>query len=482
MALVTVDISSYENFRAAILGNGYDVDGIFGYQCLTADHVVLMHDGSYRKIENIKPGDYLYGHKYVITNHVRKSPIYKISTTLGNFKTTPNHKFILKDGEEREASDVKIGDELMIDKSESEEMFELTDDELRFLGFYLGDGTKSYRYLTSNIPMIRITVGTEEKSKYLESLNVVTRKIQHSNGKAFIYSLVNAHHVLLTNLIHTMDKKKLPHNFSARQYRLIIEGYTKADGSLHRNQTVCVSVDKELLVSIQHGCIINGWTARLTDAYYREKTNFCLHPKPIYRLYISKNTLCNSGKVLEVEKLKEKESVYILNITGDHLYSADNVIHHNCVDLAKLLAGNAGRDYPYWKSDPDGYAYEGWTVLSNREYNAADYFTLIYNKADVRTGDMVILRNTSSNPYGHIGFANSDWTADTTTAELLGQNQVNPNPDTGHVTTLTNVDVTSFLGAFRFNRWQPLPPPPVEEKRQSRLPLILTTLKRLNKI
>lgn len=163
-------------------------------------------------------------------------------------------------------------------------------------------------------------------------------------------------------------------------------------------------------------------------------------------------------------------------------YDVDGVFGYQCVDLAKLLAGNAGRTSPYWKSDPDGYAYEGWTVLSNREYNAADYFTLIYNKADVRTGDMVMLRNTSSNPYGHIGFANSDWTADTTTTELLGQNQVNPNPDTGHVTTLTNVDVTSFLGAFRFNRWQPLPPPLVEEKRQSRLPLILTTLKRLNKI
>lgn len=163
-------------------------------------------------------------------------------------------------------------------------------------------------------------------------------------------------------------------------------------------------------------------------------------------------------------------------------YDVDGVFGYQCVDMAKLLAGNAGRSYPYWKSDPDGYAYEGWTVTSNREYNAANYFDLVYNKEDVRRGDMVMLMSTTSNPYGHIGFADTNWDANTTTAVLLGQNQVNPNPDTGHVTTLTVVNVTTFLGAFRFNRWQPLPPPPVVEKRQSRLPLIFTSLRRLNKM
>lgn len=33
MALVQVDISSYENFKSATLGNGYDIDGYYGYQC-----------------------------------------------------------------------------------------------------------------------------------------------------------------------------------------------------------------------------------------------------------------------------------------------------------------------------------------------------------------------------------------------------------------------------------------------------------------
>ena len=161
-------------------------------------------------------------------------------------------------------------------------------------------------------------------------------------------------------------------------------------------------------------------------------------------------------------------------------YDVDGVFGYQCVDMAKLLAGNAGRDYPYWKSNPDGYAYEGWTNTASRAYNVANYFSLVFNKADVKTGDLVVLRNTTSNPYGHIAFADSNWNANTTSATLLGQNQVNPNPTTGHVNTLTVVDVTTFLGAFRFNDWNtPVPPTPTVGKEKSRLPLILATLKRL---
>lgn len=142
-------------------------------------------------------------------------------------------------------------------------------------------------------------------------------------------------------------------------------------------------------------------------------------------------------------------------------YDVDGVFGYQCVDLAKLLAGNAGRPSPYWSSQPDGYAYEGWTTPSSREYNASDYFTLVYNKADVKQGDLVVLKNTTPNPYGHIAFADNDWNSSTTSALLLGQNQENPSATVGHFTTLTNMNVTTFLGAFRFTAWQqPVPPTP----------------------
>ena len=147
-------------------------------------------------------------------------------------------------------------------------------------------------------------------------------------------------------------------------------------------------------------------------------------------------------------------------------YNVDYLYGNQCVDMAKLLAGNAGRPSPYWLSRPNGYAREGWTVESNRTYNVSDYFTLVYNKGDVKRGDLVVLNYSSSNPYGHIAFATTDWNANTTEAILLGQNQVNPNDTTGHPNTETMVNVTTFLGAFRFNAWQqPVPPTPSSDAR-----------------
>ena len=147
-------------------------------------------------------------------------------------------------------------------------------------------------------------------------------------------------------------------------------------------------------------------------------------------------------------------------------FDVDGVYGYQCVDMAKLLAGNAGRPSPYWKSGLTGYAREGWTDPDSRAYNQQEYFDLVYNKAYVKKGDLVVLDQTSSNPYGHIAFADSDWDASTTSAVLLGQNQVDPSATHGHVNTLTNVNVTTFLGAFRFKAWQQPTPTPTREKKR----------------
>ena len=153
-------------------------------------------------------------------------------------------------------------------------------------------------------------------------------------------------------------------------------------------------------------------------------------------------------------------------------YDVDGVYGDQCVDMAKLLAGNAGRPSPYWKSGSLGYAKDGWIDASSREYNKGDLFTLVYNKENVKAGDLVVLDNTSSNPYGHIAFATTDWNSSTTSAMLLGQNQVNPSATTGHPNTITNVNVSNFLGAFRFIGWQPTTPPPTSRKKK-RFPFVL---------
>ena len=50
---VQIPHSTYDEWRNATLGNGYDIDGYYGCQCLTAGHFVAMQDGSYKDVKDI---------------------------------------------------------------------------------------------------------------------------------------------------------------------------------------------------------------------------------------------------------------------------------------------------------------------------------------------------------------------------------------------------------------------------------------------
>lgn len=146
-------------------------------------------------------------------------------------------------------------------------------------------------------------------------------------------------------------------------------------------------------------------------------------------------------------------------------YDVDFLCGFQCVDLPKLLAGNAGRSAPYWKSGTRGYARDGWLDIDSRNYNIGTLFTPVYNKRDVRVGDIVILDATSTNPYGHVAFATTDWNDNTRNVVLLGQNQVNPSAEVGHPTTMTSVNVSTFLGGFRFKDWNQIEPTNTKYRR-----------------
>ena len=470
---VDVPHSTYDEWKLNTLGNEYDLDGYYGCQCLTAGHFVAMADGSYKDVKNIKKGEFVSTGNFVVTNQKRLAKVYKVYTKIGNFKVSEDHRFIINNGEQCYLKDV-LNKELKINNVEPKKKYSLTNNELRFLGFYLGDGTKKYRYKTSKTPEIFVTVGTTIKEDYLFSLDFSYKVRLHSNHKAKTFSIVNDEHRELVQFIHELDKKKLTASFTREQFKYIIEGYIKADGCKKRSQFVCSSVDKELLLAIQYGCFLNGWQAKVSDAIVRKETNLCTNPKPIYRLSINPKKAPNS-KVLKIEYIGE-EYVYVLNLSGNHLYYADNVMHHNCWDYASLFWRNVGFPTGYPQTGPNGYAYECWTV--SRIANAGTVFQLIYNKEDIKKGDVVVLDagRFVGDVAGHIGFANEDYNG-TNTLSMMGQNQENASATVGYKVTIDNMNIAKFLGAFRYPAWQPTPPPTPTEKHK--FPWFVLT-KRLN--
>ena len=155
-------------------------------------------------------------------------------------------------------------------------------------------------------------------------------------------------------------------------------------------------------------------------------------------------------------------------------YDVDEWLGYQCWDLAAELWMNlpefSGSGY-YPKTGPNQYAEECWTV--SRNINAGNSFTLIYNLSDIKRGDVIVIGNSAISSTGHIAFADEDYNG-TTTMDLLGQNQVNPSPTVGHIPTVTSVDVSNFLGAFRLDSWTPGPTPPTPTGRTaSKFPWVL---------
>lgn len=148
-------------------------------------------------------------------------------------------------------------------------------------------------------------------------------------------------------------------------------------------------------------------------------------------------------------------------------YNVDNAHGFQCWDLGAELWGNTGNySYPYLSTGNTGYAYGIWLA---REVNAGNDFTLIYNVEDVKRGDMIVLDRGrfAGDDSGHNGFADEDYNG-TNTIQMLGQNQENPNPTTGHVTTIDSMNITKFLGAFRYKAWNETPPtPPITRSKGS---------------
>lgn len=141
-------------------------------------------------------------------------------------------------------------------------------------------------------------------------------------------------------------------------------------------------------------------------------------------------------------------------------YDVDGYYGCQCWDYCAELWYNLGFGTGYPRTGAGGYAYECWT--NSRYVNAGTEFELIELLALVKEGDVVVLDRGrySGDVAGHIAFADEDYTGGST-LRLMGQNQEHSSAEYGYKVTIDEMNVTKFLGAFRYKEWQhPTPPPP----------------------
>lgn len=160
-------------------------------------------------------------------------------------------------------------------------------------------------------------------------------------------------------------------------------------------------------------------------------------------------------------------------------YDVDGWVGYQCWDLAAELWMNIPefRNSGLWPhTGAEQAAMECWTV--SRDANAGNSFDLIYNKSDIKQGDVIVLGPSGISSVGHIAFADEDYNG-TDLMHLLGQNQVNPSLEYGHIPTVTLLLINAFLGAFRYKEWER--PTPKAKTQKHKFPWYIYTKKINNK-
>jgi len=157
-------------------------------------------------------------------------------------------------------------------------------------------------------------------------------------------------------------------------------------------------------------------------------------------------------------------------------YDVDGYYGCQCWDYASLFWYNAGFGTGYPLTGPNHSAYECWSV--SREANKGNEFDLIYDKTQIKRGDIIVIDGTSTFENGHITFADEDYNG-TDSIWCVGQNQGGtPSPGGGTAVTRNQVYLTNFLGAFRYKPWEG-PTPPTPSTKRNKFPWVLYA-RRLN--
>lgn len=152
--------------------------------------------------------------------------------------------------------------------------------------------------------------------------------------------------------------------------------------------------------------------------------------------------------------------------TLGHEYNLDGLYGCQCWDYASLFWRNVGFAAGYPLTGSNHYASECWTV--NRVANAGNQFDLITEKSQIQQGDIIVLNGNSSNPPGHIAFADENY-SNPNSIMAIGQNQGGtPLPGGGTAVTRNSIGLDLFLGAFRYKAWHTTPPTPTPSRGTTR--------------
>lgn len=140
-----------------------------------------------------------------------------------------------------------------------------------------------------------------------------------------------------------------------------------------------------------------------------------------------------------------------------------------CWDYVNLIWSHLGSKYwTYPPSDPTATNHGvKWGVLNADALSANQISGLTYitNVTQLKRGDIVI---TSGGEFGHGGYINEDYQSGKATYKIYSQNYAGRRS-----VALDEYSLDTFIGAFRYNDWNPTPPSPPAFTNKGDFPWVL---------
>nr|YP_003970182.1 intein [Cafeteria roenbergensis virus BV-PW1] len=335
--------------------------------CFTPDTPIFTNDG-FVSIENIKPhmkvmtsdGTFRNVNK-IFKNNVNKN-ILKINTThsLEEIKCTKEHDILIYQNINNEsnyeqithyietnkytpnfvkASELKVGDFMVIPKIQINKQTIYSEDDYYLLGLILGKGTivlnKDYHLMECMLTLDTNSISYQFVKNYLTTKNICFSEI---NNNSIIEWNLPENFIIQYDDLYINDIKYFSSKFitgETNKLLKLIKGLIDSNGNIDREITVKAS-NKNMAYSIRYILMILGIpsSGHFTDNYIIKipKTNMIsnilnIEPDNTFN-YIELET-CILTKIENIDMCEYSGYVYDLNIEENHNYLTSSGIVHN---------------------------------------------------------------------------------------------------------------------------------------------------------
>ena len=420
--------------------------------CVVGNTLIYTPIGA-KYIKDLKVGDYIYsmdGNNIVVdrVKHVWKSgvkKVYKVEVKGGNYViASDNHPFLVvrkvrgkRDAKGRfmdkyylewvQLKDLKVGDVVLTvyDNRFSNVNVDITREEMRFYGFWLGDGnTRKYK--------VYLWPFDENDWKYYhkiienafgKSAGLVKDKNKKGGDWAglVIYSKDVVDRMKELGFVGHAHTKRVPDwAFSLPKEYIVelIEGYVDADGwRIKDNYYSVASVNKDLLYDIKLLASLVGY--QTSEIKLQERKN--AFGKYIYRMFINTNPYKKPNDFYAVKLLEEysrnfsfrkikrieyvgEEMTYDVEVENHHNFIGNGfVLHNSYQDWTSATDGN-DRLARWWAVWEEGVIWINWMFWYGGRYDVRiSYDFGVYEEND--DGSII------PKPNGHVKMLAMLWSA-----------------------------------------------------------------------